>query len=211
MGALHLWPSSMPADESQPSSEAADGTAEPKAESPAEEEETDESPSAKRQRTEKAFDLQDLQKQLAELRANPPAYVSNIGDLKTPSLVCDDQGELKKPESPEHGPWDLRLCIAGEDGDEAYGIPWRVNIRFDPDLWPAKLPLVRFLGVFHHALTDENGAMLMPFYRALPRDENQACTLRLTVEAFWNCPAEHATYVYARMHVCTYARMYVRR
>jgi len=149
-----------------------------------EDEETEESPAAKRQRTAKAFDLQDLKKQLAELQAKPPAYASKIGELTTPPLICDDQGQLRKPENPEeNGPWDLQLCIEGEDGDEAYGVPWRVNIRFDPELWPAKLPLVRFRGVFHHAFTDENNAMLMPFYRALPRDESQACTLRLTVEA----------------------------
>ncbi|CAJ1435356.1 unnamed protein product, partial [Effrenium voratum] len=95
---------------------------------------------------------------------------------------------------------DLLLCVSGAEGDEAYGTPCRVNLRFDPDLWPAKLPLVRFRGVFHHALTDDNGAMLMPFYRALPRDERDACTLRLTVQAIhnflvepfasWKLPAE---------------------
>ncbi|CAK9047147.1 2-oxoglutarate and iron-dependent oxygenase domain-containing protein CP2 (Protein CUPULIFORMIS 2), partial [Durusdinium trenchii] len=75
-----------------------------------------------------------------------------------------------------------------------------VSIRFDPDLWPAKLPLVRFRGVFHHALTDDNGAMLMPFYRGMPRDARDACTLRLTLQAIhcflqdpfkaWKLPAE---------------------
>jgi len=187
MGALHLWPSSMPEESQSSSSPEAAPQAESQkdtADDAAEDEETEESPAAKRQRTAKAFDLQDLKKQLAELQAKPPAYASKIGELTTPPLICDDQGQLRKPENPEeNGPWDLQLCIEGEDGDEAYGVPWRVNIRFDPELWPAKLPLVRFRGVFHHAFTDENNAMLMPFYRALPRDESQACTLRLTVEA----------------------------
>lgn len=55
------------------------------------------------------------------------------------------------------------------EGEKALGLDFKVRLRFERDLWPAKLPLVRFRGVFHHALLDDNGAMLMPFYRALPR------------------------------------------
>ena len=159
-------------------------------------------PAAKRcRRSLVNFSLEDLHKEIAELRADPPHYVSDIGELKTPPLICDEQGQLKEPENAEkNGPWDLELCISGQEGDEAYGVPCRINIRFDPDLWPSKLPLVRFRGVFHHALVDDNGAMLMPFYRAMPRDAREACTLRLTLQAIrrfledpfaaWKLPAE---------------------
>lgn len=158
-------------------------------------------PAAKRCRRLIPFSLEELEKEIAELKADPPHYVKDIGELQTPKLICDEHGQLKVPENPQkNGPWDLQLCVCGKEGDEAYGVPCKVNIRFDPELWPAKLPLVRFRGVFHHALTDDNGAMLMPFYRAMPRNEQDACTLRLTLQAIrcfledpftsWKLPAE---------------------
>ena len=130
-----------------------------------------------------AFDLLALRRELSELREALPSYVSDVGELTSPKLVCDEEGKLCEVLEGQ-GPWDLDLCVHGLEGDEAYGGPCRapralyeafwphfckVRLRFERDLWPAKLPLVRFRGVFHHALLDDNGAMLMPFYRALPR------------------------------------------
>eukprot|EP00930_Biecheleria_cincta_P030496 TRINITY_DN21120_c0_g1_i1.p1 TRINITY_DN21120_c0_g1~~TRINITY_DN21120_c0_g1_i1.p1 ORF type:complete len:536 (-),score=110.86 TRINITY_DN21120_c0_g1_i1:143-1750(-) len=130
-----------------------------------------------------SFSLERLQDEIASLRQHTPPYITDIGLLQRPTLVCDEEGQLKPPDASEaSGPWDLLVCVAGPEGDPAYGRPWRVNIRFDHDLWPSKLALVRFRGVFHHALTDEEGVMLMPFYRALPRDERGACTVRLLLQ-----------------------------
>lgn len=131
------------------------------------------------------FSLSDLEAEIAALRAAPPAYVSEIGQLRVPSLVCNQDGGLSKPDG-KGGPWELILCVAGEEGDEAYGFPFKVCLHFDRDLWPMTVAAVRFQCVFHHAFTDENEGMMIPFYRGLQRDARGACTVRLIVEAVHN-------------------------
>jgi len=68
---------------------------------------------------------------------------------------------------------------------EAYNFQWQVGIRFDKS-WPMQSPSVRFQCIIHHALLDDSNGMLLPFYRTLPRDERQALTLRLLLEAVHN-------------------------
>lgn len=41
-----------------------------------------------------------------------------------------------------------KLALSAEFSRSVFSCLSEVNIRFDPDLWPAKLPLVRFRGVF---------------------------------------------------------------
>lgn len=147
------------------------------------------------------FDLDALEREIEVFRADPPPYVGTIGHLRQPAMVCDEEGNMAKPTS--EGPWDLLVELSGQNGDEAYGFTFRVVLQFDCDLWPMKLAIVRFKGVFHHALTDEGGGMLMPFYRALPRDDRGACTLKLMLEhvhtflvnplTSWRIPAEKAS------------------
>eukprot|EP00930_Biecheleria_cincta_P022877 TRINITY_DN16617_c0_g1_i2.p1 TRINITY_DN16617_c0_g1~~TRINITY_DN16617_c0_g1_i2.p1 ORF type:complete len:650 (+),score=126.15 TRINITY_DN16617_c0_g1_i2:25-1950(+) len=65
----------------------------------------------------------------------------------------------------------------------AYNHSFAVGIQFDK-YWPVKPPIVRFQGVFHHALVDDSGGMLLPFYRTLPKDpQKQVNTLRWTLAA----------------------------
>mmetsp|Transcript_141469 Transcript_141469/g.257107 ORF Transcript_141469/g.257107 Transcript_141469/m.257107 type:complete len:515 (+) Transcript_141469:50-1594(+) len=127
------------------------------------------------------FCLKALQEEVDSLRADPPSYVSEVGVLHKPVAVCHEDGYVVRPTG--EGLWDLLVCVSGTDGDDAYGFPFRVRIRFDKSKWPAKLAVVRFQCVFHHALTSEAGEMLVPFYRNLPRDERGACTVRLMLQA----------------------------
>lgn len=83
--------------------------------------------------------------------------VPQVGELRTPLAVCNEEGVVVPTGAREgEGPWDLVVTICGEEGDAAYGFPFRVRFRFDPDFWPSKLALVRFQCVFHHALTDDS-------------------------------------------------------
>lgn len=146
------------------------------------------------------FSLDALRAEVEELRGAMPPYASELGELFKPAVVCGERGVLEEPG--EEGPWDLTVCVQGAEEDPAYGFPFRVRLRFDHDLWPSKLAVVRFQCVFHHALTDEGGAMLIPFYRGLPRDDRGACTVRLMVQAVhqflkdplssWKIPADKA-------------------
>jgi len=149
------------------------------------------------------FCMEALTAELADLRADPPHYVRGIGELVRPSAVCDGEGKLQSTaDSDEEGPYDLEVLVCGQEGDDAYGRPWRVVLRFDVDLWPSKLALVRFQGVFHHALTDESNGMLTPFYRNLPKTDQGLCTVRLMLQAVhtflvdplkaWGIPEEKA-------------------
>lgn len=168
------------------------------------------SPDAKRPRTEKAvvqepstptptssdeadilikkapavpFSLDDLKAEIEDLRANPPPYVSKIGELTEPTTICDEKGDVvPRKGNEEDWPWDLTVAVSGKEGDPAYGFPFLTRLRFDPDLYPSKLCMVRFQCVFHHALTDESGGMAMPFYNALPRDDRGLCTIRGTLQ-----------------------------
>jgi len=149
------------------------------------------------------FSFSELEAEVAAFRANPPPYVHSVGELRTPLAVCNEEGVVVPTGAREgEGPWDLVVVICGEEGDAAYGFPFRVRFRFDPDFWPSKLALVRFQCVFHHALTDDSDGMLMPFYRHLPRDGRLACTVPLMVEGVrtflvdplkaWGLPPEKA-------------------
>lgn len=146
------------------------------------------------------FSLEALRVEVEELRGAMPPYASELGELFKPAMVCGERGVLEEPG--EEGPWDLTVCVRGAEEDPAYGFPFRVRLRFDHDLWPSKLAVVRFQCVFHHGLTDEEGAMLIPFYKGLPRDDRGACTVRLMVQAVhtflrdplasWKIPADMA-------------------
>lgn len=57
------------------------------------------------------FSLEALKAELEEIRANPPVYVSRIGELVVPTLVCDSDGELTQPKG--DGPWDHTVSISG--------------------------------------------------------------------------------------------------
>lgn len=138
------------------------------------------SSTAKKPRVQVAFNLSELEAEIESVRKDPPPYVSGVGHLQQPKIVCLSNGKVGRP--PRDGPWDLSVYVSGEEGDKAYGYPFRVVLRFDADLWPMKLAAVRFRCVFHHALTDEGGAMLAPFYKALPRDDRGACTVRLLLQ-----------------------------
>ena len=81
-------------------------------------------PPAKRSRVAVAFSLQELRTEIAELCAALPSYVSDVGELTSPKLVCDDDGKLCEVLEGQ-GPWDLELCVHGPEGDEAYGGPCR--------------------------------------------------------------------------------------
>mmetsp|Transcript_714 Transcript_714/g.1494 ORF Transcript_714/g.1494 Transcript_714/m.1494 type:complete len:511 (+) Transcript_714:83-1615(+) len=126
------------------------------------------------------IDLDALRKEVEELKANPPAYVSQIGELVLPALLSNEEGELVKPD-PEKGPWELTMSVSGKDGDDAYGFPFRIRMRFRKT-WPTTPALVRFMCVFHHALTDESEAMVQPFYRSLDKNDDGQHTLRLMVK-----------------------------
>jgi len=124
------------------------------------------------------FDLEKLQAEIEEVRNSLPSYVVSVGALSVPKLICDTQGQMKAPTA-EEGPWDLVVVIAGGDvrseplGREAYDYPFKVGIRFTK-AWPGGPPsLVRFHGVFHHALVDQDGAVLPPFYKSLPLLESR--------------------------------------
>eukprot|EP00929_Paragymnodinium_shiwhaense_P106902 TRINITY_DN72768_c0_g1_i1.p1 TRINITY_DN72768_c0_g1~~TRINITY_DN72768_c0_g1_i1.p1 ORF type:complete len:545 (+),score=105.26 TRINITY_DN72768_c0_g1_i1:74-1636(+) len=125
------------------------------------------------------YGFEELCEEIDEFRRNLPAYVTQVGELRRPTLVCED-GKLIEP--PANEPWDLPVWIKGGDCDAAYEGPWRVRIRFDFDLWPKLIPLVRFQGVFHHALIDDSQGMSMGFYKSIPKDERGLCTLRATVK-----------------------------
>mmetsp|Transcript_40135 Transcript_40135/g.92223 ORF Transcript_40135/g.92223 Transcript_40135/m.92223 type:complete len:504 (+) Transcript_40135:41-1552(+) len=127
-----------------------------------------------------AFSLDALKAEIEELRLQPPAYVSQIGELALPSVVCNEDSELVKP-SEEEGPWDLVLAVSGKQDDDAYGHSFRLRLRFRKS-WPDAPALVRFLCVFHHALTDENEAMVQPFYRSLERNDAGQHAVRLTLK-----------------------------
>jgi hypothetical protein len=134
----------------------------------------------KKPRVEVPFSLADLEAEIESLRTDPPPYVSRVGHLTRPKKVCYSSGQVGSPRGT--GPWDLTVCVSGEDGDEAYGHLFRLSLRFHPAMWPMKLAIVRFQCVFHHALTEEGGGMLAPFYKALPRDDRDACTVRLVLQ-----------------------------
>lgn len=62
------------------------------------------------------FSLKALEEELAALRTAPPWYVSDVGPLTVPPLVCTDEGELKVPEGP--GPWNLLVTVSGASPEE---------------------------------------------------------------------------------------------
>eukprot|EP00931_Biecheleriopsis_adriatica_P005017 TRINITY_DN106590_c0_g1_i1.p1 TRINITY_DN106590_c0_g1~~TRINITY_DN106590_c0_g1_i1.p1 ORF type:complete len:628 (-),score=157.79 TRINITY_DN106590_c0_g1_i1:62-1915(-) len=217
------------------------------------------------------FRFHDLVEELEGIRADPPAYISRLGKLRVPNLVCNSEGVLQTPQG--EGPWIFTVAVSGgsaseedrllaesaeskaaaskeaasakakgeselleaknrleelsgssEEADldeaaekvkvlqealgelkkadkdakeaskladvakekvrsaEAYDSSFVVGITIDRH-WPVKPPVVRFQGVMHHALVDDSGGMLLPFYRTLPRDERKAHTLRLTLRA----------------------------
>lgn len=145
----------------------------------------------KRQKTEEVpkksryvpFNLAELEAEVADVRADPPWYVSDVGKLTVPTTSCDENGNLVfRTGTESEWPWDLTVAVCGEEGDAAYGSPFLIRLRFDPDLYPSKLCIVRFQCVFHHALTDDSGGMAMPFYNALPRDDRGCCTIRGTLK-----------------------------
>jgi len=125
------------------------------------------------------FSLSALEAEIERLRGDPPHFVSSIGRLTSPKVVCQ-KGELVRPTG--CGPWDLILCIRGKEGDKAYGHHFRVRLRFK-ESWPNVPALVKFCCVFHHALTDNREAMMNPFYRNLPTDERGAHTVKNIVQA----------------------------
>eukprot|EP00927_Polykrikos_kofoidii_P035619 TRINITY_DN30172_c0_g1_i1.p1 TRINITY_DN30172_c0_g1~~TRINITY_DN30172_c0_g1_i1.p1 ORF type:complete len:520 (-),score=91.39 TRINITY_DN30172_c0_g1_i1:159-1718(-) len=128
------------------------------------------------------FSLAELEAEIQSLRDDPPAFVSDIEKLETARAVIQEDGTLGKPK-PGEGPWELNVCVRGEEGDEAYGKPFKVTIRFDPLFWPMRVLLVRFRCVFHHALTDDDGTMMAPWFRALARDSRGCCTVRLVLDS----------------------------
>jgi len=65
---------------------------------------------------------------------------------------------------------------------DAYNHSFVVALQFDSS-WPVKPPTVRFQGVMHHALVDESGGMLMPFFKSIPKDDRKVHSLRLILEA----------------------------
>jgi len=147
-----------------------------------------------------AYTFADLEAEVEDLRKDPPPHVSRIGQLKVPLILCDDNGKISRPSPDDEGPWDLTLAVAGKEGDEAYYGPFMVRLRFDWDLWPKHIVVIRFQCILHHALTDDSGGMMMPFYKALPRNDKGVCTLRLSVKhvhdflvdpiASWKIPAD---------------------
>eukprot|EP00927_Polykrikos_kofoidii_P037453 TRINITY_DN31604_c0_g1_i1.p1 TRINITY_DN31604_c0_g1~~TRINITY_DN31604_c0_g1_i1.p1 ORF type:complete len:544 (+),score=83.45 TRINITY_DN31604_c0_g1_i1:81-1712(+) len=126
------------------------------------------------------YTLDDLEAEVLALRTETPPYVHHIGNITVPRLVCE-YGAMTKPVG--DGPWDIVVHVSGQDGDEAYGGPFPVRVRFDLDLWPTHAPVVRFQCVFHHALTTETNGMTAPFYKTLPKNEKGECTLALTLRA----------------------------
>jgi len=141
-----------------------------------------EEPPPKRRRQLVPFSLAALEAEVEALRADCPDYVRDIGRLSVPKVVCNDDGKVV-PTEEATGPWDFTAFVIGDDFDESYGAWFRVRLRFDVDLWPNHLPLVRFQCIFHHALIDDSNGMMMPFYRALPREESGVCSVRLTLRA----------------------------
>mmetsp|Transcript_854 Transcript_854/g.1822 ORF Transcript_854/g.1822 Transcript_854/m.1822 type:complete len:526 (+) Transcript_854:45-1622(+) len=125
------------------------------------------------------FSLLDLEAEVESLRAAPPPYVSSIGKLLSPKLVCR-KGMLVPPTG--MGPWDLFLSVAGKEGDKAYGHKFRIRLRFK-ESWPNKPALVKFCCVFHHALTDESEAMMEQFYSRIEQAESGAYTVVNMVDA----------------------------
>jgi len=64
---------------------------------------------------------------------------------------------------------------------EAYDFPFRVCIRFDKN-WPAEPPAqVRFMGIIHHVLTDDDGSLPKPFFNTLPKDGGGSSSARYTL------------------------------
>eukprot|EP00401_Gymnodinium_catenatum_P013964 CAMPEP_0117579762 /NCGR_PEP_ID=MMETSP0784-20121206/64802_1 /TAXON_ID=39447 /ORGANISM="" /LENGTH=498 /DNA_ID=CAMNT_0005379699 /DNA_START=1 /DNA_END=1497 /DNA_ORIENTATION=- len=126
------------------------------------------------------FSFEALEAAIEELRRDPPKYVSSVGRLSVPSMVLNDDGVMVKPSG--GGPWIIEMSVQGSDENEAYNFPFRVAMRFDRK-WPTHAPRVRFRGVFHHALVDDSGGMVMPFYKMLPRDGTGVYTVRIVVEA----------------------------
>lgn len=109
-----------------------------------------------------------LKAELSALRAAPPSYVAWIGELRQPSFTCNDDGELHKSQAGGE-PWEFTASISGDAKFPAYNRPFRVSFRFT-DKWPVAPPYIRFRGVFHHAMIDdEDSSMLVPFYANLQR------------------------------------------
>mmetsp|Transcript_62000 Transcript_62000/g.134411 ORF Transcript_62000/g.134411 Transcript_62000/m.134411 type:complete len:566 (-) Transcript_62000:110-1807(-) len=125
------------------------------------------------------FSKEALEAEIEALRGDLPEYVSDVASLTLPALICDDDGELKTPTQDE-GPWDLDVTIRGSEANEAYNHPFKATIRFDRT-WPMEHPEVRFRCVIHHALTSDSNGMLAPFYRTLPRDDNEVLTVKLVL------------------------------
>lgn len=127
------------------------------------------------------FSLATLEAEVEALRAEPPAFVHEVGRLSVPSLTVTADGELVKPTVGE-GPWDLTLIISGREGDKAFGHPFNVIMRFSTS-YPLAPPWIRFQGTIHHALLDDN-ELYAPFYARAPKDpHSKAHSLRLMVKA----------------------------
>jgi len=138
-------------------------------------------PLVKRHRLEVPFSLAALEAEVEDVRKAPPSYVTGVGSLSVPSMLCDDNGDLNYDVRAE-GPWYLDLSIRGSEDNKAYDFTFKTRIRFDTS-WPANHPMLRFRGVFHHALTRENEEMPLWFYNRLPRDLRGMHTVRLILGA----------------------------
>jgi ubiquitin-protein ligase len=132
------------------------------------------------QQSKSLFSLDTLKTEIEALRKSPPPYVTNIGDLKVPNMVCDTEKKLQRI---DNGIWDITMCVTGSDENPAYNFPFLVNLRFDRS-WPEVPPDVRFNCVMHHSLIDDEKCMVPPFYRAIPtvdRGETKVYTVESVV------------------------------
>jgi len=146
------------------------------------------------------FCLADLEAEIEALRTDLPSYIHRVGRLKVPSVVCTEEGQLKKVSD---GVWDLEITVSGSEENEAYNFPFVMGIRFDRS-WPEVPPDVRFQCICHHALTDDENGMVMPFYRTMPKDDRGLYTLKTVAHSIhkflispletWNIPQASAPY-----------------
>ena len=105
--------------------------------------------------------LAQLEDDVVRLRNQALDFVVHVGDVKVAPVV-EERGVLYEP-GIEDGPWELAVIINGPPATD-YAFPYCVCLTFN-GAWPHEAPRIRFRGGIHHALLDDEQAMLTPFYK----------------------------------------------